>query len=27
MKDWLQREIMGEFMIKRDGPMPFHTAR
>jgi hypothetical protein len=27
MKNWLQREIMGEFMIKRDGPMPFHTAR
>ena len=27
MKDWLQREIMGEFMIKRDGPMPFYTAR
>jgi hypothetical protein len=27
MKDWLQREIMGEFMINRDGPMPFHTAR
>lgn len=27
MKNWLQREIMGEFMIKRDGPMPFYTAR
>ena len=27
MKHWLQREIMGEFMIKRDGPMPFHSAR
>lgn len=27
MKDWLQREIMGEFMMKRDGPMPFHTPR
>ena len=27
MKDWLQKEIMGEFMIKRDGPMPFHNAR
>jgi hypothetical protein len=27
MKDWLQREIIGEFMVKRDGPMPFHTPR
>jgi hypothetical protein len=27
MKDWLQREILGEFMIKRDGPMPFNTPR
>jgi hypothetical protein len=27
MKDWLQKEIMGEFMVKRDGAMPFHTAR
>jgi hypothetical protein len=27
MKDWLQREIIGEFMIKRDGPMPFYSPR
>ena len=27
MKDWLQREIMGEFMIKRDGPVPFYAPR
>jgi hypothetical protein len=27
MKNWLQREIMGEFMMKRDGPVPFYTAR
>jgi len=27
MKHWLQREIMGEFMIKRDGPMPFYAPR
>jgi hypothetical protein len=27
MKHWLQREIMGEFVTKRDGPMPFYKAR
>jgi len=27
MKNWLQREIMGEFIAKRDGPMPFYTPR
>lgn len=27
MKCWLQREIMGEFMIKRDGAVPFYAPR
>jgi len=27
MKDWLQKEIMGEFLVKRDGPVPFYKAR
>ena len=27
MKHWLQREIMGEFIAKRDGPVPFYAPR
>lgn len=28
MKDWLQKEIMGEFITRpQDGPMPFYTPR
>ena len=27
LKSWLQREIMGDFIVNRSGPMPFHTAR
>jgi hypothetical protein len=27
MKHWLQKEIMGNFIAKRDGPMPFYNAR